>query len=276
MTHDQILHHLQMDGYCVIDGVIPSGEVDAIRESMVKTLVSIDDKNTCSESMDKGSFLKFDQSIAPYLADRKIMDVAEALFGPHVRADAGAIVVRHPTPDRASKRPGLHAEYPFAGSLEAHVHPPFPDAVMGLQTIWFLTPFTPDNGATWVVPGSHRMNTNPHMRDMGIDFRETYPTELQALGPAGSVLMWDVRLWHCAGFNFRDQDRVFFTTRYVPWWFNLEIDVSASEGSIHLVNEEDRRNRLLPTEVYKALPEDVKPLLIHRVDRAAVKCSTPT
>ena len=110
-----------MGGYCVIEGVIPPGEVDAIRESMVKTLVSIDDKNASSESMDKGAILKYDQSIAPYLADRKIMDVAEAIFGPHVRADAGAIVVRHPTPDRASQdiRHGASPDRNLANTLNA-------------------------------------------------------------------------------------------------------------------------------------------------------------
>jgi hypothetical protein len=265
-----------MDGYCVIPGVIPPGEVDAVRESMVNTLLSIDDKNATEESMDKGSILKYDQSIAPYLADRKIMDAAEAIFGPHVRADTGALVIRHPTPDREGRRAGLHVEYPYFPSIEAHVRTPLPDAVMGLQTIWFLTPFTSENGSTYVVPGSHRLNTNPQMNDMDVDWGEPYPTELQALGDAGSVLVWDVRLWHCTGYNFSDQDRVFFTTRYVPWWFNLDVDINASEGSLHIVSEEKRRQGLLPTEVYESLPEDVKPLLVHCIDQAAVVGSNQT
>ena len=271
MTLEQTLLHLRIDGYCVIEGIIPPGEVDAVRESMVNTLVSITDKNATSESMDKGSFLNFNQSIAPYLADRRIMDVAEAIFGPHVRARGHSIVVRHPTPDREARRAGLHAEYPFYGGLEAHVHPPFPDAVMGLQSIWFLTPFTPDNGATYVVPGSHRLDTNPHMSDIGVDFGETYPTEMQALGDAGSVLVWDNRLWHTTGFNFSDKDRVFFTTTYVPWWFNLEVDLEGSAGSIHLLSEEKRRKSKLPLDVYEALPEDVKPLFVHRVEGLKVE-----
>ena len=275
MTLQQTLHHLRMDGYCVIPGVIPPGEVDAIRESMVKTLVSIDDKNASRVSMDMGTFLKYDQSIAPYLADRKIMDPVEAIFGPHVRANTGEIIVRHPTPDQKGKRQGLHVEYPYYPPMEAHVRPPLPDAVMGLQTLWFLTPFTPDNGATWVVPGSHRLNTNPQLSDMGVDLGQPYPTALQAQGPAGSVLVWDLRVWHGAGYNLSDQDRVFFMTRYWPWWFNLEIDRHASEGSIHLMNEESRQKNLLPMEVYEALPEAVKSLLIHRVDRAAVVGSNP-
>ena len=267
MTLERILHHLRVDGYCVIDGVIPPGEVDAIRESMVKTLVSIDDKNACSESMDKGSILKFNQSIAPYLADRRIMDAAEAILGPHVRAHGHTIDVRHQTPDREGRRAGLHVDYPYISSFEARVHPPFPDAVMGLRMIWFLTPFTPENGATYVVPGTHRLNTNPHLSDIGVNFAETYPTETQALGSAGSVLVWDNRLWHTTGFNFSDEDRVYFGTTYVPWWFNLEVDINGSEGSIHIMSEEKRRNGKLPLDVYEAFPEDVQPLFVHCVDR---------
>ena len=38
MTVQEILLHLKLDGWCVIDGVIPSDKVDAIRESVEATV----------------------------------------------------------------------------------------------------------------------------------------------------------------------------------------------------------------------------------------------
>ena len=35
-----------------------------------------------------------------------------------------------------------------------HVAQPFPDVCMALSTVWYLTDVGPENGSTWVVPGS--------------------------------------------------------------------------------------------------------------------------
>lgn len=35
-----------------------------------------------------------------------------------------------------------------------HVAQPFPDVCMAISTVWYLTDVGPDNGSTWVVPGS--------------------------------------------------------------------------------------------------------------------------
>lgn len=60
------------------------------------------------------------------------------------------------------------------------------------NSMWALTDFTEANGATRLVPGSHR-RANP-------DFGGKYET-IAAEMPKGSVLVWDGALWHGGGAN---------------------------------------------------------------------------
>lgn len=67
------------------------------------------------------------------------------------------------------------------------------------NTMWALTDFTEANGATRLVPGSHRSDTNP---DLSTD-HETVAAEM----PRGSVLVWHGSLWHGGGANRTDERR---------------------------------------------------------------------
>jgi ectoine hydroxylase-related dioxygenase (phytanoyl-CoA dioxygenase family) len=57
-----------------------------------------------------------------------------------------------------------------------------------------LDDFTADNGATCVVPGSQRLHRNPRDADNG---SKTCPL----VAPAGSMIVFESRVWHRTGFN---------------------------------------------------------------------------
>jgi ectoine hydroxylase-related dioxygenase (phytanoyl-CoA dioxygenase family) len=60
--------------------------------------------------------------------------------------------------------------------------------------ILMLDPFRPDNGATRIVPGSHRWAEVPE--DAMPDLRAACPGEVLACGPAGALLVFDASVWH--------------------------------------------------------------------------------
>jgi len=62
------------------------------------------------------------------------------------------------------------------------------------NTIWLLDDFTRDNGATRLVPGSHRWGTRPN--DVLADPMAPHPQEQLLLGPAGSIAIMNSHLWH--------------------------------------------------------------------------------
>ncbi len=273
MTLDEILLHLTVDGFCVVEDVIPEPEVDAIRKSALASFaaskVKPPYKNSSGESDDHAGFINVDQSIAPYLADERVMAIVEAVFGPHVRAHETLLIVRRPLPEVKERRSSFHLDGPFAPCFAGHFRRPFPDTVVTLRAFWFLTPFTQENGATFVVPGSHRMHTLPHIEGLDVNTRATYPTEVQAVGKAGSLMLWDTRLWHTTGINHSDEDRVFMSMAYVPWWFNLEPDRDGSVQNQYMLNQNGQVKRgvpLIPEDVYQSLPEKAKPLFLHWVE----------
>ena len=62
-----------------------------------------------------------------------------------------------------------------------------------VQSIWMLSDFTEKNGATRIVPKSHLSGILP---DPSVPHKHrSIPVE----GPAGSVLVYDARMWHSGG-----------------------------------------------------------------------------
>lgn len=86
------------------------------------------------------------------------------------------------------------------------------------NSIWLLDDFTPENGATRAVPGSHRHGRSPSddMTDPGAP----HPDEIQLLGKAGDVVVFNSHTWHGGTLNRTDKPRRalhgYFTRRHHP------------------------------------------------------------
>ncbi len=80
-------------------------------------------------------------------------------------------------------------------------HPPFI-----CNTMWAITDFTEDNGATRLVPGTHLADHSPDV----LQHYESIP----AVMSKGSVLVWVGSLWHGGGANTTDERRVGIAMNY--------------------------------------------------------------
>ncbi len=266
-TVDDLVKRIRIEGWCVVDGVIPPDEVAAVRNSLVATARSRPAGEANGRHAIQG-IIAHDPSIAPYLSDERIMGVTEALFGHHVRISMTTGVILAPGYPR-SEEPGggLHADYPFGQGYDYRVPAPYPDAPLLLTSIWMLTSFTGDNGATVVVPGSHKAGNNP-TGDISLAPGRTHPSEIQAEGQPGSVLMFDSRIWHINGENRSDKSRIAIIARYAPWWFNLNPLVPGlSDFERDAANRGFRPNDVVPLtpEQFEALPERTQSLFHHIV-----------
>jgi ectoine hydroxylase-related dioxygenase (phytanoyl-CoA dioxygenase family) len=74
------------------------------------------------------------------------------------------------------------------------------------NTMWALTDFTEENGATRVISGSHLAEASP-------DYGAPYDSE-PALMSRGSVLVWHGSLWHGGGSNNTSERRVGVAMNY--------------------------------------------------------------
>ncbi|MFY2860315.1 phytanoyl-CoA dioxygenase family protein [Mycobacterium sp. THU-M104] len=91
---------------------------------------------------------------------------------------------------------------------------PRPREPLAAATIWAIDDFTADNGATVVLPGSHRWGRRPPGPD---------DPALPVVMPAGSCVFFVGTLWHGGGANTTDRDRLAITAQYCqPWLRPME------------------------------------------------------
>jgi hypothetical protein len=80
---------------------------------------------------------------------------------------------------------GLHADW---------MHRSANEPAWVVTAIWMLDDFTKDNGATRIVPGTHRLSGQ--VPKAIADPAGHHPDELIVTGVAGSVLLFNGHLWH--------------------------------------------------------------------------------
>jgi ectoine hydroxylase-related dioxygenase (phytanoyl-CoA dioxygenase family) len=68
-----------------------------------------------------------------------------------------------------------------------------------VNTIWLLDDFTPENGATRLVPKTHLLAGSP--RDYVADLSGPHPDEIVVIAPAGAVIAYNAHLWHGGTLN---------------------------------------------------------------------------
>ncbi|RZT98350.1 ectoine hydroxylase-related dioxygenase (phytanoyl-CoA dioxygenase family) [Advenella incenata] len=116
---------------------------------------------------------------------------------------------------------------------------PLPEFPLTLQNVWMLDDFTADNGATRVMPGSHKLRKSP---PWGSDSLEG---EVTLTAPAGSVAIWLSNTWHRSGSNHTDAQRRAILCNYNVSWLRFFADFTST----------------LPPEVIPTLSERAKYLL---------------
>ena len=103
-------------------------------------------------------------------------------------------------------------------------------------TMWALTDFTEENGATRVIPGSHKLEDR-------LEFSEA-DTE-PAVMDAGSVLLYTGSLYHGGGANRSDATRSGLIVHYTLGW----------------LRQEENQYLSVPADVLQTLPEDLLRLM---------------
>ena len=259
------LLELQINGYTILPDVIPAAECGTIRQR----LLDVVDRARTDTSPDKVGFvpgvINEEQSFAPYLADARLLGLLEQVLGRHLRISFTSVIVN----ETGNARGKWHADWPFNQGNAGSIPAPYPDRLMHITTLWMLSPFSAENGGTLVVPGSHHCPTNPTAGD-NHPLHAPFPTERQAGGAAGSVLVMDSRLWHATAPNTSGDPRVALAVRYAPWWLNTEVLRPESPERERMCRESGKSDNLVPSlpgEVYDRLPAEVQPLYTHWVVR---------
>jgi ectoine hydroxylase-related dioxygenase (phytanoyl-CoA dioxygenase family) len=111
------------------------------------------------------------------------------------------------------------------------------------NSVWVLDDFTPENGATRMIPGSHKWGTRP--QDVLDDVMAPHPEEVLLVGRAGSVAVMNAHMWHGGTANRTSAPRLamhaFYCRRDKP--------------------QQQYQKQLLRAEVQAGLSADVREIL---------------
>jgi hypothetical protein len=111
---------------------------------------------------------------------------------------------------------GVHSRPNPPGLGHQHLHPDWngparaPGEAYACNSIWMLAEFTSENGATRVVPGSHRLPGS--ISDHVTDLLAPHPDEVHLCGPPGTVAVFNAHVWHSARLNRGSADRANVTS----------------------------------------------------------------
>lgn len=103
-----------------------------------------------------------------------------------------------------------------------------------LNMLVMIDEFTIENGATKVVPGSHRVKERP-----GDAYLEGHA--VQVAGPAGTILLFDSNVWHSAAPNTTRRPRMALTPTFSRPFFKQQLDYPRLLGDAYPKNERMRQ-----------------------------------
>jgi ectoine hydroxylase-related dioxygenase (phytanoyl-CoA dioxygenase family) len=137
-------------------------------------------------------------------------------------------------------------------------HQDFPRVLNGyvasVNAFFAIDEFTCENGATWVLPGTHQQVACPAPPE-----REALSVALEC--PAGSMIVFDSTLWHAAGRNTSGRDRLAINHQFTRSWIKQQIDYVRALGDAVVLAQPGRSQQLLGwyTRVVTSLDEYYRP-----------------
>jgi ectoine hydroxylase-related dioxygenase (phytanoyl-CoA dioxygenase family) len=242
MALQEAIEHLDTFGYCIIQNAIPPEEADRMVEHHFRLHQEAENRALLQDPNDDKyqtlfGWLNLDESSWHCAAHPDILALVRHFLGPEARlGEACSKWVKPGAP-----RQGIHVD-------STHDLPPLlPDIPWMINSIWFITDFTKENGATLVAPLSHRLRRRPTPQSLADSHL------VSAEGRRGSVLLWHGGVWHGQGGNTTtDQHRMGLNIAYYPPWWNL-----AREGGHQPVHP----------EVFERMPPELQELTRHKIGK---------
>jgi len=225
---ERVLADLDRDGYAVVESLLSADEAAAVRTGLRDVL----DRTPMGRNDFEG--YKTRRIYALFAKTRAfdalalhplLLGVLDAVLGPSYQLSA---------PTGIEIGPGEKAQFLH---MDDGIYPlPRPHPEVVLNSMWALDDFTVENGATRVVPGSHRWTDR-----IPVDPDETVPVTM----PAGSVLFIVGSLWHGGGENRTDRPRLGVLLEYAAGW----------------LRQQENHVLAVPPEIVKTLPERLQELI---------------
>lgn len=189
---------LDTKGYVVLQDFLDPDTLKRVRDR-VEELYELEGENAGSEfrkepgSRRLANLIDKGEIFQELIVKPRILALVAHVLGEHFKLSS--FNARSANPHSSEAQP-LHCD---AGAL------PDDKGYSVCNTIWLLDDFTPENGATRVIPGSQNWRRFP--QDVMADPTQPHPAEELLLAPAGSVVVMNTHAWHGGTANRSEDHR---------------------------------------------------------------------
>ena len=238
---DEVTASLERDGYAIVERFLGPEDVAAKKEDLARVLRSVPSGRNDFEGYQTQRIYALFAKTRVFDAqtiDPLVLGVSERVLGPGFQLSAPTGICIGP----GETAQNLHRDdvvYPVAR----------PHKELVLNTMWCLDDFTTDNGATHVVPGSHR-------------WTEGSPREgaeqIRAVAPAGSAMFFLGSVFHGGGANNTDKPRFGTIIEYCSGWLRPQEN--------HVLAVPQEMVRTLPERMQELLGYNIHPPFVGYVD----------
>ena len=205
----------ERDGFVVLERIISPEQVERLKAA----LLSVEERNglgyakTSFEGLKTvriNNLLAYDESFWDVPLEPAVLGLCESLLDRELLLSSLCSL---------TLGPGQTAQPLHEDTQQLAL--PRPRPPLALNAMWALSDFTEANGATRLVPGSHKLDHAP-----------PYGAQVETVAatmPAGSVMLFDSALWHMGGANTTDARRYALSCYYCAGWMrqqeNLQLGI---------------------------------------------------
>ena len=206
---EEILSALREDGACVLVDVMGENLKSRVSEELqpfIEATPTGRDDFTGRLTGRTGALVARSEASRELVMHPTLTGLAQQFLGPYtdkIQLHLSQIINIQPG---QGAQPRHRDRLAWGGYVPPEIEPQF-------NTLWALTDFTEENGATRVVPGSVKW---PPER------RATDEETIQAVMKAGSVLLYSGSVIHGGGQNLSDSDRTGINITYCLGWLRTE------------------------------------------------------
>lgn len=205
---DEIAASIQVQGYAIIHDMLDADGLARLRaelEPRIATTPGGHEAFMGAKTVRFGCLLARCEETRAMVLDPLLLELAEAMLGAFcARFQLSYTGVMHLLPGEEAQVVHRDAAlFPFQN--------PAPPIIC--STMWAVTEFTKENGATWLVPGSHLWEEGRMPEEEEV---------VQAVMPAGSMLLYNGSVFHAGGANRSNGPRTGCALQYSLGWLRQE------------------------------------------------------
>jgi ectoine hydroxylase-related dioxygenase (phytanoyl-CoA dioxygenase family) len=205
---DAHVARIARDGYTILESAIEPDLVAALAEDLERLERELDVKPAANPFEGARTLRIYNLLVHGALWERipvheRVLPVVERVLDPGCLVSSLSSI--NIGPDETAQP--IHADDQLIPLAKPHV----PTVC---NTMWALTDFTAENGATRLIPGSH-------LRDHSPTFGHHYES-IAAEMPRGGVLVWHGSLWHGGGANRTGARRIGIAMNYCAGWIRQQ------------------------------------------------------